>query len=146
MWYRQWVRIGQIAAEADVNVQTLRYYERRGILPEPDRSPSGYRAYPEETVQIIRFIKRAQDLGFTLDEIEALLQLRKNRRRSCRKVRTLAEAKLADVDEKLRRLRKLRRALATLVEACEQTGAALECPILEALDDRASPPRRSRAR
>lgn len=130
------MRIGAVAEEADVNVQTLRYYERRGILPEPQRLKSGYRNYGEDTVQMVRFIKRAQDLGFSLNEIEELLALRQNRRRSCGEVRGIAKAKLDDVDEKMHALRRLKKALATLVDRCDESGAALDCPILEALDDR----------
>lgn len=129
------LRIGEVAKQAGVNIQTLRYYERRGILPEPARSESGYRAYDHQAVQVVRFIKRAQDLGFTLHEIEDLLTLRQNERSSCGRVKTLASAKVDQIEEKLRALRKLKRALATLIETCETTGAALDCPILDALDD-----------
>src|SRR5216683_3180414 len=88
------MKIGQVATRAGVNIDTLRYYERRGLLAEPERRPSGYRDYPEETVPIIRFIKRAQDLGFTLNEIEELISLRDggNGRRKG-EIRALAEAK-----------------------------------------------------
>lgn len=129
------LRIGEVAKEADVNIQTLRYYERRGILPEPERTDSGYRAYDHEAVQVVRFIKRAQDLGFTLQEIEDLLTLRRSKRSTCSQVRALAEAKLVQVDDKLKALRKLKRALAGLIESCETKGAALDCPILDALDE-----------
>ena len=75
------MRIGTAAAQAGVNIQTLRYYERRGLLPRPPRRTSGYREFPDDAVRIVRFIKRAQDLGFTLDEIEELLRLRNDKRR-----------------------------------------------------------------
>ena len=128
------LRIGEVAREAGVNVQTLRYYERRGILPEPDRTAAGYRTYDPEAVRIVRFVKRAQDLGFTLQEIEDLLALRQNRRANCGRVKSLAEAKLGQVEENLVDLRRLKRALSGLVESCETKRASLDCPILEALE------------
>lgn len=134
-------RIGKVAAEAGVNIQTLRYYERRGILKEPPRTRSGYREYPPDTVRLIRFIKRAQDVGFTLDEIEDLLGLRVGGGRKRAEVRALAEAKVRDVDEKLRRLQAMKGALERLVETCACQDSERECPILEALDDEQSRPR-----
>jgi Hg(II)-responsive transcriptional regulator len=129
------MRIGDVAARAGVNPQTLRYYERRGMLAEPKRSTSGYREYPRETVRLIRFIKRAQELGFTLDEIEELITLRQTTPRRRAKVRELAAAKMRDIDEKLARLQAMRSALYTLVEDCACGAETLTCPILEALDD-----------
>jgi Hg(II)-responsive transcriptional regulator len=132
------MKIGQVATRAGVNIDTLRYYERRGLLAEPQRRPSGYREYPEETVPIIRFIKRAQDLGFTLNEIEELISLRDGgdgRRRSA--VRALAEAKMRDIDQKLVRLQAMRTALSGLVESCACSRGRPACPILEALNDSA---------
>jgi Hg(II)-responsive transcriptional regulator len=127
--------IGEVAAQAQVNVQTLRYYERSGILREPARSASGYRRYPAEAVQVVRFIKRAQALGFTLDEVQELLRLRENRSKSCAQVRAQAEAKIADIDEKLAALRAIKRALTVLLASCQETPSKPDCPILEALDD-----------
>lgn len=130
------MKIGQVATRAGVNIDTLRYYERRGLLAEPERRPSGYREYPEETVPIIRFIKRAQELGFTLNEIEELISLRDagdGRRRS--EVRALAEAKMRDIDQKLSRLQAIRRALSGLLESCACSRGRPECPILEALNE-----------
>jgi DNA-binding transcriptional MerR regulator len=133
--------IGQVAAQANVNVQTLRYYERRGLLPSAERSQAGRRQYPTDTVRLIRFIKRAQDLGFTLKEIEELIALRQVRRRDRSRVRRLAEAKLRNVDAKIGSLRAIRKAVSTLVEACACHEESLQCPILEALDDEGAPPR-----
>lgn len=128
------MKIGSVAKEAGVGVDTLRYYERRGLIPEPERRDSGYREYPPSTAQLIRFIKRAQDLGFSLDEIEELLQLREGGRRG--EVRGLAEQKVQDIDEKMSRLKAMRAALTGLIIACScKGGAAPECPIIEALDD-----------
>ncbi len=130
------MKIGQVATRAGVNIDTLRYYERRGLLAEPERRPSGYREYPEETVSIIRFIKRAQDLGFTLDQIGELISLRDGadgRRKS--EVRALAEAKMRDIDQKLAQLQSMRSALSSLLESCACSRGRPECPILEALND-----------
>lgn len=129
------MRIGDVAARAGVNKQTLRYYERRGILGDPRRSTSGYREYPVDTVRLIRFIKRAQELGFTLTEIEELIALRRTTTKQRAKVRALAIAKMADIDEKLARLQAMRSALYSLVEGCACDADTVTCPILEALDD-----------
>ena len=130
------LRIGQLAAGAGVNVETLRFYERRGLLESPRRRPaSGYREYPEEAVGVVRFIKRTQELGFTLREIQELLGLRENRGASCAEVRSAAAGKLEDIERKLKSLRAMRRALAMLVESCSSEGSPRHCPILEALDD-----------
>lgn len=126
-------RIGQVAAEAGVNVQTLRFYERRGLLAAPARQRSGYRAYPAETVRLVQFIKRAQELGFTLLEVEDLLQLQDDSAASCSEARTLAEAKLKAIDRKLRDLRAIKRALETLTTTCGNS-AGRRCPILDALE------------
>ncbi len=98
------MRIGEVAAQAGVNVQTLRYYERRGLLEEPERRPSGYRTYAPEAVHLVRFIKKAQGLGFTLREVQELLRLRESRPRNGAQVRRLAETKIQDIDMKIRRL------------------------------------------
>ena len=127
------MRIGEVALRAGVNVQTLRYYERRGLLREPARSPSGYRQYDADAVRVIRFIKRAQELGFSLREVEELLQLRANKRAKCADVMATALAKLDDIDRKVRSLQSMRQALKGLVASCKN-GASLDCPILEALD------------
>lgn len=126
--------IGQVAGQAGVNVQTLRYYERRGILEEPRRSASGYREYAAGAVRLIRFIKRAQELGFSLSEIEELLELREHRPRDRSAVRDLAAAKIRDIEEKVRDLKSMKKALNVLVESCACKGTAPECPILEALE------------
>ena len=129
------LRIGDVAAQAGVNIETLRYYERRGILRSPKRSSAGYREYPVDTVRLIRFIKRAQDLGFTLDEIEELIDLRETTGKRRTKVRELAAAKLRAIDEKIARLHAMREALTPLVDKCACGADAVACPILEALDD-----------
>jgi Hg(II)-responsive transcriptional regulator len=132
---RESLTIGEVAARARVNVQTLRYYERRGILPEPQRTPSGYRDYPSDTVRLIRFIKRAQDLGFSLDEVEELLELRQAGPRARKRVLAKAQEKIQDIEEKLARLASMRKALLSLVDSCSCRGPDLECPILDALNE-----------
>lgn len=129
------MRTGEVAAGADVNIQTLRYYERRGLLPKPRRGNSGYREYDPETVHLVRFIKRAQELGFTLGEISDLIQLRKTDQRRSTQVRALATAKLEDIERKINQLGAMREALQVLVEECACAGKALACPIIEALND-----------
>ena len=126
--------ISQTAKEAGVNAQTLRYYERRGLLPRPPRRGSGYREYPADAVRIVRFIKKAQELGFSLDEIEELVRLRGVRRGERHRVRAIAERKIADIDQKIARLQSMRGALDQLVDACHQ-GGAVDCPIIDALND-----------
>ncbi len=129
------MRIGEVATRAGVNVQTLRYYERRGLLAEPDRHASGYREYDPDTVRLVRFIKRAQELGFTLNEIGDLIQLRKTDRRQSTAVRALATTKLEDIERKIRHLGAMREALRVLLEECACEGRTPACPIIEALDD-----------
>lgn len=126
--------IGDVARKAQVNVETLRYYERRGLLAKPPRSDSNYRLYPEDAVKRVRFIRRAQELGFTLKEIGELLSLRATAGASCKAVRQLAEEKIADVNEKIRTLEAMHTALAKLVAQCSGQGPITDCPILETLD------------
>jgi DNA-binding transcriptional MerR regulator len=129
------LRIGTVASGAGVNIQTLRYYERRGLLRAPERTAAGYREYPAEAVRLVRFIKRAQDLGFTLKEIGELIALRNAAGHRRVGVRALAEAKVRDIDRKLGRLQAMRGALSTLVTSCACGEARPSCPILEALDE-----------
>ena len=126
--------IGDVATQAQVNSETLRYYERRGLLERPPRSDSNYRLYPREAVTRVRFIRRAQEIGFTLQEIGELLSLRATAGAGCGGVRQRAEAKIASVDEKIRTLEAIRAALAELVAQCSGRGPITDCPILESLD------------
>lgn len=129
------MQIGQVATNAGVNIQTMRYYERRGLIPTPRRRDSGYREYDPETIQLVRFIKRAQELGFTLKEVGELVQLRKIDSKRTSRVRALATAKLDDIQQKMDRLDAMRQALLGLVEECACEGKAPACPIIEALND-----------
>jgi MerR family mercuric resistance operon transcriptional regulator len=122
--------IGRVAKLAEVNVESVRYYQRRGLLAEPDKPLGGHRRYPAEMVKRIRFIKRAQVLGFTLDEIGGLLQLAEAS--ACAETRAVAVRKLALVERKLADLSHMRAALADLVQQCER-GELGGCPIIQAL-------------
>lgn len=126
--------IGTVAGAAGVNVPTVRYYERRGIIPEPPRTPSGYRQYDEAVVDRIRFVKRAQDLGFTLEEIEELLGLRVNDPRACAAVEEATLGKLRSVDQKIAELERLRSVLRTLVRSCDDRQPTDDCPVLAMLE------------
>jgi len=125
--------IGKLAQRAGVGVETIRFYEREGLIPEPPRRPSGYRDYPLETVARIVFIRRAKDLGFMLKEINELLELRVRPRRNCAQVKRSADAKIANIDGKIASLRRMRRSLKDLTKACEERTPTTECPILTSL-------------
>ncbi len=131
------LRTGELAARAGVKVETLRYYERRGLLAEPERTPAGYRLYPGEAVRVVRFIKGAQQLGFSLREIEQLLRLRNDRVSPCEEVQALAEGKIETIEGKIQQLSALRDALRSLVRSCQREDADRLCPILEAMEDAA---------
>ena len=126
--------IGTLAKRAGVGVETVRFYERRGLVRRPARPRTGYRSYPEETVGRIRFILNAQALGFTLQEIIGLLALRLTAGTSCAAVRSRAAAKLADVKQRMADMGRIRVALEKLVAACPGRGALVSCTILENLD------------
>lgn len=126
--------IGRLAREAGVNVETIRYYEKRRLIPEPPRRESGYRQYSPDYVRRIRFIKRAQELGFSLKEIGELLTLRVESTSVCSDIRKQAEAKINDIDLKMKMLARIKQTLQELVEACEENEVTEECPILAVLD------------
>lgn len=126
------LRIGEVARAAGVNVQTVRYYERRGLLPVPRRAPSGYRLYEEETVRRLRAIKRAQALGFTLRDIKELMSI--HSRRSAGEVRAMVVGKLHEIDAGIRDLRAMRRALLDVAERCACGGDLSSCDVLEGLE------------
>jgi Hg(II)-responsive transcriptional regulator len=128
--------IGQVARAANVHVETLRYYERRGLVAKPPRNASLYRRYPEDTVPRVQFVKHAQDLGFSLREIRELLSLRAAPRARCADVKRRAETKVQEIDGKIRALKAMRRALMRLMSQCDGKLTASACPILESLDHR----------
>ena len=125
--------IGGVARLAEVGVETMRFYEREGLIESPPRRASGYRQYPSDTVDRVRFIKRAKALGFSLKEIKELLSLRAAPRAKCADIRQRAEEKVQDIDEKIETLRRMRKALAKLMAECEGSRPVTECPILESL-------------
>jgi len=127
---------GKLANQGGVNLETIRYYERRGLLPKPPRTPGGYRTFDAEAVRRLRFIKQAQALGFSLKEVRELLALRLDPRSSCADVRRRAEAKIADIEQKLRALRAMRKVLVRITAACAGRGPVNECPILESFEER----------
>ena len=120
--------IGALAKEAGVGVETIRFYERKGLIKQPKKDGSGaFRKYPPEDAVKIRFIKQAQELGFTLVEIKGLLVLNANPRATCEDVRVRAERKLNEVDAKIKDLQRIRRALKVLESACDQSPEAIAC-------------------
>jgi len=124
--------IGRVAKLAGVNVETIRYYQRRGLLVEPDKPHMGYRRYPADIVKHLRFIKRAQALGFTLEEIAELLRLEEAH--ACAETRALAAHKMQLIDQKLMGLAAMRKALASLVQQCDRKRPTKGCPIIEVLE------------
>lgn len=129
------LKSGELARQAGVNPETLRYYEREGLLPEPARSEAGYRLYGEEDVKRVRFIKQAQELGFSLKEIRELLALKLDASRSAREVKDLTQQKIRAIEEKIAGLQAMKTALTELAEACSGHGSVDHCPILNSIDN-----------
>ena len=127
------MRTSEVADRAGVNTQTLRYYERRGLLAAPPRSGSGYCDYPARAVDVLRFVKRVQELGFTLAEIEQLLELAEGGPDSCDRVRVLAEKHVVELDRKIADLTRMRGCLGELIDTCERPRADRSCPLLRAI-------------
>ena len=130
---------GELAKRGGVNLESIRFYEREKLLPKPPRTAGGYRVFSEDAVRRVRFIKRAQELGFSLREIRELLALRSEPATSCTEMRQKVEAKLMDVEQKIRDLQRMKLALARLAKACPGRGSLSDCPVLETLDP-TSPP------
>ncbi len=126
--------IGELAKHARVNLETIRYYERQELLPKPPRLQSGYRAFPEESVRRIRFIKQAQELGFSLKEIKELLSLQTEPHLSGANVRKRVEAKITDVEDKMKTLRAIKKGLVQLKATCNGESSIGDCPILKSLN------------
>jgi MerR family copper efflux transcriptional regulator len=131
----QTMTIGGLAKRSGVNIDTVRYYEREGLLPPAARSASGYRHYGEAEVERMRFIRRAKELGFTLAEIAELLSLTANRRSDMTGVKRKAEHRLQQVEAKIKELQLVRRGLKQLIDACPGHGELGSCPIVAALSD-----------
>ncbi len=130
----KYLKIGQAAKEAGVSIDTVRYYEKRGLLPSPKRKESGYRQYLSDSVTRIRFIRHAQELGFSLCEISELLSLKLDPTAACGAVKRKAESKIAEIDGKIGMLRRMRDALESLTKTCTEDKRVSECPVLDALD------------
>jgi len=125
---------GELAKRAKINSETIRFYERKKLFPEPERTPSGYRIYSNDDLSRLNFIALAKDHGFSLVEIKELLDLRISKKTSCETVRSISEEKIKKVDEKIHELKRIKRALQQLVNACHQGGPAGDCPILDAFE------------
>lgn len=126
--------IGRIAKLAEVNIETIRYYERRGLLPVPPRTESGYRLYDMASVARLRFVREAQNLGFPLKEIAELLTLRADTNTSCDAVRHQAERKLADVVAKIGFMQSIQATLETMIAACQRNDLTGDCPFLDTIE------------
>ena len=130
----QTMTIGGVAREAGIGIETVRFYEREGLLHQPARRASGYREYTADAVRQLRFIKHAQRLGFTLREIKELLALKLDPTATRSQVRLQAEAKVADIDQRIKELKRMKKALVPLIDACDGHGSLEGCPILEAIE------------
>jgi MerR family mercuric resistance operon transcriptional regulator len=123
-----------------VGLETVRFYERQGLLAQPTRQASGYRQYTEDVVVRLRFIRRAKELGFSLKEIGELISLRSDPTTTCAQVKERAQVKIAEIASKIHDLQRIKKALGKLMAACQGTGPISECPILDALDPRIEEP------
>ena len=126
--------IGRLAKKVGIGIETVRFYERQGLIEPPTRTDSNYRIYPEEEVARLRFIKRAKNLGFTLNEIKELMFLRHDPHATKADIKNRTLAKIANIKEKISDLTRIKRALEHLASSCDGHGPLDECPILEALD------------
>ena len=127
--------IGQVARNAGVGVETVRFYERKGLIEQPPRTGSAFREYPVDAVRRIRFVVHAKELGFTLNEIVGLLSLRSRSAESCDSVKERAEMKIADIEDRIRGLRRMKSTIRRLTQACERREPTAECPIWDVLDE-----------
>jgi len=127
------MKIGEVATAAGVGIDAVRFYEREGLLPKPARRPSGYRDYSPDAVLDLRFIKRAKELGFSLKEISELIAIDRDPEATAGDVKKLAEEKLTDLEDKIRSLQRMKRALREVAESCPGRGPTRDCPILRSL-------------
>eukprot|EP01155_Anaeramoeba_flamelloides_P001370 Anaeramoba_flamelloidesa1054999_32.p2 GENE.a1054999_32~~a1054999_32.p2 ORF type:complete len:147 (+),score=18.86 a1054999_32:176-616(+) len=128
------LKIGELARRSGLSVETLRYYERRGLIPPPDRLPSGYRVYPENTLKRLSFIKRCKSLGFTLDEALELLQLQHHPEQESAAVKQRVDERIEEIDRKISDLQQIQQALQGLSALCSGKGSTADCPILAFLE------------
>lgn len=129
------LRIGEASARAGVNIQTLRYYERRGLIKAPERGSSGYREYTPETVQLVKLIKRAQKFGFSLNEIKHLLDFCENNKGNCDGLHEVIASKITDTKQQLAALNDIEKSLKLLLDSCSAKGPLDKCPIMKSLND-----------
>ncbi len=129
----QTLTIGKVASAVGIGIETVRFYERQGLIADPPRTPSGYRLYPPEAVDRLRFIRRAKDLGFTLQEVGELLSLRVAGGEPCEQVKGLAAAKLSDIERRIIELERMAGVIRQLVATCDAGTSSAPCPILNAL-------------
>ena len=134
----KFMQIGEVANQSEVGIETIRYYEREGLLAELRRKPSGYRQYNESVVTRLQFIRRSKELGFTLAEIKELLGLWFEADTKCEHVRQRAGQKITDIEEKIRSLQKMKRSLKKVISECESRGSIGDCPLLEGIDNSSS--------
>ncbi len=134
MLYHGRMKIGELSKKADVSIDTVRYYEKRGLIPPAARMQSGYRQYTAHDITRLKFIVQAKDLGFSLEEIKQFLAIRADGR-ACGQVKSVAESKAAEIETRIQKLSHMRQVLLTLAEQCEQTPDTDPCPILKALED-----------
>ncbi len=128
------MKIGELSREADVSVETVRYYERLGLLPKVRRTESGYRKYSEDELRRLKFIVHAKELGFTLDEIGRLLSIRSDGS-ECESVRALAESKARDLESRIKKMSRMKSVLLELARQCEKKGVLDPCPVLKTLEE-----------
>ncbi len=128
------LKIGEVAKRSEIEIETIRYYERQGLLAEPDRRPSGCRQYDESVVSRLQFIRNAKELGFTLAEIKELLGLWFDVNTKCVHVRQRAEQKITNIEDKIRSLQKMKRSLEKIISQCENRDAVGDCPLWLGLD------------
>ncbi|GAV19441.1 mercuric resistance operon regulatory protein [Mariprofundus micogutta] len=128
------MKIGELSKLTKVNIDTIRYYERRQLLPLPKRTMSGYRDYSESDVKRLLFVIHAKELGFTLEEIRELLSLRAGQA-DCSQVKMIAEIKASKIASRIESLTRIQSVLVELAEKCEQEGTSEECPILKSLEE-----------
>lgn len=126
--------IGKVAKQTGVTVEAIRFYEKQGLIVEPQRTESGYRQYPPDTIKRVHFIQRAKEAGFTLKDISELLKLRREPGTTCSDIKLRALEKISEVDKKMQDLQRIKESLEQMVLRCVDTGKLDECPILEALE------------
>lgn len=129
------LRIGEVAKKSHVGVETVRFYEREGLIALPKRNVSGYRQYSESVIRQIQFIQHAKTLGFSLKEIGELIKLKSTRDARCKSIKATAKAKITDIQEKIDALERMKAALQPLVAQCKSSDPISDCPILNSLDE-----------